>query len=116
LQGCARPLHQSERERYRDTEIQRYRDTEIQRERGREKERERGRERERERKKERGGDSEKEGGRERCIICPELLFLFLKGMMGALAPFGYLVSNKMGCPNKQLVSAHTTKSKARNTN
>ncbi len=23
--------------------------------------------------------------------CPELLFLFLKGMTGALAPFGYLV-------------------------
>ncbi len=35
-------------------------------------------EREREREKEGGG---------RCRICPELLFLFLKGMMGALAPF-----------------------------
>jgi hypothetical protein len=39
------------------------------------------RERERERKKE----------RERCRICPELLFLFSKGMTGALAPFSYLV-------------------------
>jgi hypothetical protein len=29
--------------------------------------------------------------RERSGICPELLFLFLKGMMGALAPFSYLV-------------------------
>jgi hypothetical protein len=29
--------------------------------------------------------------RERCRMCPELLFLFLKGMMGALAPFNYLV-------------------------
>jgi hypothetical protein len=38
------------------------------------------REREREREK------EKEGERERCRICPELLFLFLKGMTGAL-PF-----------------------------
>ncbi len=25
--------------------------------------------------------------------CPELLFLFLKGMTGALAPFNYLVFN-----------------------
>ena len=31
--------------------------------------------------------------RERCRICPELLFLFLKGMTGALAPFSYLVAN-----------------------
>ncbi len=29
--------------------------------------------------------------RERCRICAELLFLFLKGIMGALAPFSYLV-------------------------
>ncbi len=29
--------------------------------------------------------------RERCRICPELLFLFLQGMIGALAPFSYLV-------------------------
>ncbi len=29
--------------------------------------------------------------RERCIICTSSLFLFLKGMMGALAPFSYLV-------------------------
>jgi hypothetical protein len=31
--------------------------------------------------------------REICRICPELLFLFLKGMMEALAPFSYLVAN-----------------------
>ncbi len=37
--------------------------------------------REREREKERGRE------RESCRICPELLFLFLKGMTGALAPF-----------------------------
>ncbi len=48
------------------------------RDRVREKERERGRERERERGKEN---------------CPELLFLALKGMTGALAPFSYLVVN-----------------------
>jgi hypothetical protein len=57
------------------------------------RERERGRERERERervrKREREKDRERE--RERCRICPELLFLFLKGMTGALAPFSYLV-------------------------
>jgi hypothetical protein len=64
LQGCARPLHRSERER------------------GREEGRERKRERERERKRE----SERE--RVRCRIW---LFLFLKGMTSALAPFGYLV-------------------------
>jgi hypothetical protein len=52
-------------------------------ERERERERERGRERERERERE----SKKEGERERCRICPELLFLFVKGMMGASAPF-----------------------------
>jgi len=46
------------------------------REREREGERERGRERARERERERGG--------ERCRIW---LFLFLKGMTGALAPF-----------------------------
>jgi hypothetical protein len=32
-----------------------------------------------------------ESERERCRICSELLFLFLKGMTGALAPFSYLV-------------------------
>ncbi len=44
-----------------------------------------------ERKRER--EREKEGGREgeRDVICPELLFLFLKRMTGALAPFSYLV-------------------------
>jgi hypothetical protein len=48
----------------------------------RETEKERERERERERKRER----EKERERER-----ELLFSFLEGMTGALAPFSYLV-------------------------
>jgi hypothetical protein len=33
----------------------------------------------------------REREREICKICPELLFLFLKGMMGALAPLSYLV-------------------------
>ncbi len=47
------------------------------------RERERGRGRERERVRDRK--------RERCRICPELLFLFLKGMTGALVPFSYLV-------------------------
>ncbi len=42
---------------------------------------------EKERDKER--EREKEG--ERCRICSALLFLFLKGMTGALAPFTYLV-------------------------
>ncbi len=45
--------------------------------------------RERERERER----EKEGERMRCIICPEWLFSFLKGMTGAFAPFSYLVCN-----------------------
>jgi hypothetical protein len=63
------------------------------------KERER-KERERERKKRervRVRKSEKEGERERkreierCRTGPKLLFLFLKGMMGAFAPFSYLV-------------------------
>ncbi len=59
-----------------------------QREKGREREREKEEERDKERKRER----EKERERHRCRICPELLFLFLKGMMGALAPFSYLVN------------------------
>jgi hypothetical protein len=41
------------------------------------------------------GQGEREKGREkekdRCRICPALLFLFLKGIMGSLAPFSYLV-------------------------
>jgi hypothetical protein len=65
------------------------RERERERERWRERERERGRERERKRERER----EKE--REICRICPELLFFFLKGMTGALAPFGYLVQKRI---------------------
>jgi hypothetical protein len=42
----------------------------------------------RKRERERGNETE----RERCMICPEFLFLFLIGMTGALAPFSYLVS------------------------
>jgi hypothetical protein len=38
--------------------------------------------------REREGEKEKEGGGKE--NCPELLFLFLKGMTGALAPFSYL--------------------------
>jgi hypothetical protein len=55
--------------------------------------RERVRKRGRESEKEGERQSEKEGERERerCRICSELLFLFLKGIMGALAPFSCLV-------------------------
>ncbi len=42
------------------------------------------------RERERKGEIARE--RERC---PEMLFLFLKGMRGALAPFSYLVYNNM---------------------
>ncbi len=48
--------------------------------------------RERERERERVRKRERE--REKCRICPELLFLFSKGMMGAMAPFIYLVFNR----------------------
>ncbi len=48
------------------------------------KERETKKERKTERKRER------ERGRENC---PEMLFLFSKGMTGALAPFNYLLLN-----------------------
>jgi len=41
------------------------------------------------RKREREKERERERKRERCRICPELLFL--KGMTGALSPFGFLV-------------------------
>jgi hypothetical protein len=51
------------------------------------RERKRERERERERDREGGRKRGRERERERC---PEL-FLFLKGMTGALAPFSYLV-------------------------
>ncbi len=50
--------------------------------------------RERERKRQREKERERERERERCRICPELLFLFLIGMTGALAPFSYLVVNR----------------------
>jgi hypothetical protein len=58
----------------------------------RDKEREKGREKGREIKRE--GERERE--RERFRIFPELLFLFLKGMTGALAPFSYLEFNIYG--------------------
>jgi hypothetical protein len=72
----------------------------------REKEREREGEREGERGRERESGTEKEKERERCkiwllnlfqsfLIMAELLFLFLKGMTGALAPLSYLVQIKM---------------------
>ncbi len=53
---------------------------------------ERKREKERGRKKEGERKREKERWRQR-KRCPELLFLFLKGMTGASVPFSYLVSN-----------------------
>jgi hypothetical protein len=53
--------------------------------------RDREREREREIKRDRDKERFRERERERCRICPELSFLFLKGMTGALAPFSYLV-------------------------
>ncbi len=53
------------------------------------------REREKDRERERKREREKE--RERCRICPELLFLLLKGMTGALAPFSYLVYHRLPC-------------------
>jgi hypothetical protein len=49
------------------------------------------REREIEIERERVCERERERERERCRMCPEMLFLFFKGMMGALAPFSYLV-------------------------
>jgi hypothetical protein len=67
---------------------------ERERERGREKkkegerEKERKREREKERKREKEKERKREREKERVIF-----ILFLKGMMGALAPFGYLVLN-----------------------
>jgi hypothetical protein len=36
--------------------------------------------------------------------CPELLFLFLKGMTGALAPFSYLVFNIYSLSDSRLAS------------
>jgi hypothetical protein len=47
-----------------------------------------------------GGGGER--GRERCRICPELLFLFLKGITGALAPFSYLVSKSTSTYNYKI--------------
>jgi len=42
--------------------------------------------------KENEREKEKENERKRCSICTELLYLFLKGTTGALAPFSYLVT------------------------
>ncbi len=103
LQGCPYPLHWSEREikreRERVREGEREREREIKRERGRDREREREREREKEKEREKEGDRVRKGEgeieRERCRICPEFLFLFLKGMTGALATFSYLASMNM---------------------
>ncbi len=75
----------------------------------REREREREREKERERKRKR----ERERERERCRICPELLFLFLKGMTGAMAPFSCLVCNNSSnemqlLPNLMLIDCKSS--------
>jgi hypothetical protein len=66
-----------------------------------ERERERGRKREAEREREREKERKREWERE---TCPELLFLFLKGMKGALAPFSYQVLEEAGsaCQGKTL--------------
>jgi hypothetical protein len=84
--ACAHSLHYSERERERKRE----------REGGRERKREG--ERDKEREREGGRERVKEGEnssltRNKLFNCPELLFLFLKGMTGTLAPFSYLVYN-----------------------
>ncbi len=81
MQGFAHPLHWSQREREK--------------------------ERWREREKEEGRESDKEGDGERAVgygcsgrgttsVCPGVISLLLtmvalKGMMGALAPFSYLI-------------------------
>ncbi len=81
---CGRAVtDQRERERERERKKERDKEREGEREREREKDRERGRERGRERER-------------------ELLFLFLKGMTGALAPFSYLVYKivSSSCCNK----------------
>jgi hypothetical protein len=90
LSLSVRTLFTGHRERGREGERKGERGGE--REEEREGERERGKEREG--KRERGieregeGERERESGRENY---PELLLLCLKGMMGALAPFSYLV-------------------------
>ncbi len=43
------------------------------------------------RERDRGRERVRKRGEGRCRICPELLFSFLKGITGALAPFSYLV-------------------------
>jgi hypothetical protein len=74
--------------------------------RGREREREKDRERKRGRERERGdrgGESVRKREREKERENMFALFLFLKGMTGALAPFGYLVyHNKLECHCKSL--------------
>jgi hypothetical protein len=60
------------------------------RERGRKRKRDRDRDRERDRQRERDREREIERDVE---YCPELLFLFSKAMMGALAPFSFIVVN-----------------------
>ncbi len=83
-----------ERERERKREGERERERERKREGERESAKEGGRKREGERESAKEGGRKREGERERerCRICPELIFLFFKGMTGALAPFSYLVS------------------------
>ncbi len=59
------------------------------------RERKRKREREGDIKRERERESEKEGEIKREMLNMVALFLFLKGMTGALAPFIYLVLNNV---------------------
>jgi hypothetical protein len=61
----------------------------------------------RERESEKEGERDKEEDRG----CPELLFLFSKGMTGALAPFSYLVDRKplkTELKNRKLISISIT--------
>jgi hypothetical protein len=58
-----------------------------------ENEKEGERERDKEVVNEKEGERERE--RERCRICPDWLFLFLKGMTGALAPLVILLKNNV---------------------
>ncbi len=89
LRACSK--HSSFSQRERGKERKRDGGRERKKEREREEERERGRERDRVRKKERERGRGRERERAREILNMVAFFLFLKGMMGALAPFSYLV-------------------------
>jgi hypothetical protein len=52
-------------------------------------------------------EREKKRKIERCRICPELLFLFLKGMTVALSPFSYLVYIECSSDFEHILAAIT---------